>query len=91
MAIHLLSRRLIATGGIALVAGIAWATGASGSAQPAAAPGGPSCTVTQSQGSASLVCPPGSFTFGNSAGAPSEQDLTATNASRHMGGLGGIL
>jgi hypothetical protein len=91
MAIHLSSRRLIAAGAIAVVAGIAWGTGASGLSQSVAAPGGPSCTVNQTQGSASLVCPPGTFTFGTSAGAPTEQDLTATNSTRHMGGLGGIL
>jgi hypothetical protein len=86
MAIHLSFRHLIAGGAIALVAGIAWAIGAPGPLSAAAAPGGPSCTVTQTQGSAALVCPPGSFTFGTSAGAPTEQDLTATNSVRTRGG-----
>jgi hypothetical protein len=93
MAIHLSSRRLIATGGLALVAGVAWAVGAPSSSQSVAAPGGPpSCNVTQTPGSASLVCPPGTFSAGTQAGAPSEQDLTATNSIlRPSRGLGGIL
>jgi hypothetical protein len=92
MAIHLSPRRLIASGGITLMAGIACAIGATGPAQPVAAPGGPTCTVTQSQASATLVCPPGSFTAGTPAGAPTEKQLTDTNSILHPArGLGGIL
>jgi hypothetical protein len=73
------------------VAGIAWAAGASSASQTVAAPSGPpSCSVTKSVASASLVCPPGEFTAGTPSGAPTEQQLTATNSARHIGG-GGLL
>jgi len=75
-----LFRHLVFVGGIALTVffGVAATTPAS---DINAAPS--QCTITHSSGSSSLVCLPG--VAPTTAGAPSEQDLTAIN---HTGGPG---
>jgi hypothetical protein len=75
-----LIRHLVFVGGIALTVffGVAATTPAS---DVVAAPS--QCTVTHSSGSYSLACLPG--VAPTTAGAPTEQDLTAVN---HAGGPG---
>ncbi|HZQ31596.1 MAG TPA: hypothetical protein VFB19_07660 [Mycobacterium sp.] len=94
MAVRLSSRRLVIAGGFVLLVvappGVAH-LGATAAGDPhnLATPSS-TCTVTATKGSASLVCPPGAVSNGTTVGAPSEQDLTATNSVRHIGG-GGLL
>jgi hypothetical protein len=88
-----LTRRLLATGALGVGIGIAPLLATAVAAAPAATHvAAPSCTVTQSNGSASLNCPP-STSGASTDGAPSEQAITEKNAQRGMGGgglLGGI-
>jgi hypothetical protein len=87
-----LARRLLASGALGIGVVVAPILGPAFAPTPTnvAAPG---CTVVQTSGSASLVCPPGSSGTG---GAPSEQGLTSQNNQpgpprRGLLGLGGIL
>jgi hypothetical protein len=89
MAVQFSSRRLIFAGGVALA--VVFAGAATAPASDIIA--GPGCTVTQSNGSASVVCLPGVIPSPNAG--PSAQDLTEQNMTRSRGGgllgLGGTL
>lgn len=93
MAARLSLRRVVIAFGFALfvtvASGLAHLGAAAGSSATLATPSS-TCTVTKSNGSASLACPPGAVPNGTSVGAPSEQDLTNSNSVRHIGG-GGLL